>query len=166
MIENLPSILYVFVTSIAIVGWLVLILFPRSAWSNFWFAGMIIPLVLSLIYAGALLIFWFNPPVASVSQFFKLSGVYAMFTNHGLLLVFWTNILTMDLVAGAWMARKAAQIRMPYLFLFPCLMLTFMFAGFGFALFSIVAAIGAGWGEIAKFEGQPPTNTVPTAARA
>jgi len=69
-------------------------------------------------------------------------------------------------VAGAWMARKAAQIRMPYLFLFPCLILTFMFAGFGFALFSIIAAIGAGWGEIAKFEGQPPTNTVPTAARA
>jgi len=63
------------------------------------------------------------------------------------------------------MARKAAQIRMPYVYLLPCLVMTFVFAGVGFTLFTIVTAIGKRWSEIAKFEAQPPTNTSPVAAR-
>lgn len=165
MIEKLPYILYCVVTALAVIGWLSLILFPRSPWSNFWLSGLVIPLLLSLVYMSMLLIFWFNPPGAAFSQFFTLKGVYQMFGNHGLLLVAWINILCMDLVVGAWMARKAAQIRMPHLYLLPCLVMTFVFAGFGFALFTIIAAIGRGWSEIAKFEGQPPTNSAPLAAR-
>jgi hypothetical protein len=65
----------------------------------------------------------------------------------------------------AWIARKAAQIRMPYVYLLPCLLIGFFFIGFGFALFAIIAAIGGGWSVIARFEAQPPTNTEPAAAR-
>jgi hypothetical protein len=63
------------------------------------------------------------------------------------------------------MARKASQIHMPYIYLLPCLVVTFVFVGFGFSLFALFVTIGKGWSEVAKFEGVPPTNTSPVAVR-
>ena len=165
MIEQLPHYLYFAVMAVVVIGWLALILFPRASWANFWFSGLIVPLLLCFVYMFLLLTFWYRPPVASISEFYTLEGVYTMFGNHGLHLVAWINIIAMDLVVGAWMARKAAQICMPYVYLLPCLVLTFVFAGFGFALFALMAALGGGWSKIANFEGQPPTNTAPVAVR-
>jgi hypothetical protein len=165
MIQSLPNNLYFVVMALAVIGWLALIFFPHRTWANYWFSGLTIPLVLSLIYIYLLIAYWFQPPAANLFQFMTLRGVYAMFGNNGLLLVAWINIVAMDLVVGAWMTRKATQIRMPYVWLLPCLILTFVFAGFGFTLFSIVTAIGGGWTEMAKFEGQPPIDVSPVFAR-
>lgn len=165
MIQNLPHVLYFVVMALGVIGWLALIFFPRKSWSNFWFSGLVIPLLLSFLYMYLLLTFWFQPPTARLTQFITLEGVYAMFGNSGLLLVAWINIIAMDLVVGAWMTRKAAQIRMPYIYLLPCLIMTFVFAGFGFSMFAIIAASGNGWPEMAKFEGQPPINASPVFAR-
>lgn len=162
--ERLPYDLYFVVTGLALVGWLALIVFPRQPWANFWLTGLVIPLLLALAYMALLLIFWFGPPAATFSQFRTLNGVFQMFSNPGLLLVAWINILAMDLVAGAWMTRKAAQLRMPYLYLLPCLIMTFIFAGFGFALFSIAVGVYGRWSDIARFEGQPAINSAPVAA--
>ena len=165
-IDKLPDYLYFVVMGLAAVGWLGLILFPRQRLTNFWLAGLFIPLALCLLYMYLLLTFWFRDPPANIFQFVNLDGVAAMFRNKGLLLVAWINLIMMDLVGGAWMTRKAAQIRMPYVYLLPCLIMTFVFAGFGFTLFAIMASVGGGgWPQIAKFEGQPPYNTAPVFAR-
>jgi len=163
MIDQLPNKLFFVVMALAVVGWLALILRPRDRWANYWFSGIAVPLLLCFIYMFLLLTFWFRAPSATFSEFFTLEGIYRMFENRGLLLVAWINIIAMDLVVGSWMARKAAQIYMPNVYLRPCLVLTFVFAGFGFALFSAVTAVGGGWSTIAKFEGQPPVNTSPEA---
>jgi hypothetical protein len=165
VIDRLPHYLFFVVMTLDVLGWSALVLFPRRPWANFWFSGLVIPLMLYCFYMYLLVTFWFRPPAAVFSQFFTLEGVYAMFGNSGLLLVGWLNLITTDLVAGAWMARKAAQIRMPYVYLLPCLVVTAIFAGFGFTLFAIFVAIGRGWSEIAKFEDAPPTNTDPVAVR-
>jgi ABA DEFICIENT 4-like len=165
MLDSLPQVLYFVVMGIDLIGWLALMFFPRRSWANFWFAGVVIPLFLCLFYMYLLLTFWFYPPAARFTEFITLDGVYEMFGNRGLLLVGWINLITMDLVVGAWMTRKAAQIRMPYVYLLPCLIVTFVFAGFGFTLFTVLVAIGGGWHEIEKFEGQPPVNVAPVMAR-
>ena len=165
MIDQLPHTLYFFVMGLDVIGWLALLLFPRRFFVNFWLSGLIIPLVLYFCYMFLLVTFWFRPPAARFSQFLTLEGDYAMFANSGLLLVAWLNLITTDLVVGSWMARKAAQIRMPYLYLLPCLIMTGIFCGFGFTMFTIVTAIGGGWSKIAKFESQPPTNISPVAVR-
>lgn len=164
MIDKLPHYLFFVAMGLVAIGWLALILFPRRFFVNFWFSGLIIPLVLYGFYMYLLVTFWFRDPAGRFSQFLVLEGVYLMFKNPGLLLVAWLNLITTDLVVGAWMTRKAAQIRMPYLYLLPCLIVTFVFAGFGFTLFAIITAIGGGWSQIGKFEGQPPTNISPVAA--
>ena len=125
----------------------------------------VLPLALCLIYMYLVPTFWFRDPTASLLQFLSLEGISNMLRNRGMLLVAWTDLVIMDLVGAAWMTRKAAQIRMPYIYLLPCLLVGFVFIGYGFMLFAIIAAIGGGWSRIAEFEAQPPTNTVPAAAR-
>lgn len=164
-IDRLPHRLYPIVMGLDVIAWLALMIFPRRRFVNFWFSGLVIPLILYFVYMYLLLTFWFRPPAASFSQFFTLEGDYEMFANRGLLLVAWLNLMTTDLVVGSWMARKAAQIRMPYLYLLPCLFWTAVFVGFGFTLFTIITAIGGGWSQIAKFESPPPTNTDPVPVR-
>lgn len=164
-IDSLPNILYYVVMGLSTIGWLGLIFFPRWRLTNFWLGGLVIPLALCLIYMFLVLTFWFRDPPASILQFLSLEGISQMFRNRGVLLVAWTDLVIMDLVGAAWMTRKAAQIRMPYIYLLPCLLVGFFFIGFGFALFAIIAAIGGGWPVIASFEAQPPTNTIPEAAR-
>lgn len=152
-------VLYYVVTVITLIGWAALIFFPRRPWANFWFSGVVVPLTLSLIYIYLLLTFWFLQPQGRFVDFLSLQGVYKMFANSGLLLVAWINLSAMDLVAGAWMTRKAMQTRMPYVYLLPCLILTYIFVGFGFTVFVVVASFGSRWGNIAQFENVAPTNS-------
>jgi hypothetical protein len=166
MIDQLPHFLYFVIMGLSTIGWLALIFFPRRNWANFWFAGLIIPLVLCLIYMYLLVAFWARNPPATFTEFLTLEGVSAMFRNLGLLEVGWINLISMDLVVGAWMARKAAQIGMPSIRLLPCLIVTFVFAGFGFTLFAIMVGVGRGWSEILKFEAAPPIEYAPAVVRA
>lgn len=162
---SLPPILYWVVTIIALTGWGALIFFPRRHWANFWFAGIGIPLTLCLFYMYLLLTFWFLNPPGRITEFFTLQGVSDMFENHGLLLVAWINLTAMDLVVGAWMARRAAQTKMPYVYLLPCLIMTYVFVGFGFTAFCIVASFGGRWGYISKIEDVPQTDSDPFGTR-
>jgi len=156
--------LYYIVTIIAVVGWVQLIFWPRRHWANFWFAGVVIPLVLSLFFCAFIIMYWLQPPQGSRDELKSLEGIYAMFGNHGLLLAAWTHLLAMDLVVGAWMARKAAQMHMPYVYLLPCLLLTFSFAGFGFVLFAVAMSFGERWFYIARVEQVRPIPRVSFAA--
>lgn len=162
---QIPPILFYVVTGIALIGWLALIFWPTRTWSNFWLAGVIVPQLLCLIYIYAFLTFWFLKPPGELRGYLSLAGVYRLFGNSGLLLVGWTNLIAMDLVAGAWMTRKAQQVGMPYVYLLPCLLMTFVFAGFGFTMFVIATSMGARWRALEAFEGPRPTASTPVAVK-
>lgn len=163
--EGLPCYLYLVVTGIAAVGWLVLIIFSRRPWANFWFSGVIVPLVLCGFYMYMLITFWWGPPPAHLTQFLTFQGTRKMLSNDGLFLVAWINILAMDLVVGSWMARKAAEVKMPQVYLIPCLIVTYIFAGFGFPMFAMALAFGKQWGLVAEVEDVRPTDSYPVSAR-
>ena len=156
----IPPVLYYFVIGIAFIGWGALIFFSRRHWANFWFAGVGVPLVLSMFYIYLLIVFWFQPAPAELSEFLSLGGDRGMFRNDGLLLVAIINVLSMNLFAGAWMARRAAQTHMPAVYLIPCLLSTVVFAGIGFTLFCVAMALGERWGAIAKLEKKAPLKRV------
>lgn len=159
----LPDI-FLAVSVIAASGWLALFFFPRRLWANLWFAGVIVPLILSLFYVYLMLTFWFLPPQGEVSGFFSLNGSNELFENDGLQLAAWTDILLLSLIAGAWMARKAMQVRMPYVYLLPCLLLMLAAPGFGFILFCVVASFGSRWSAIASVENIAPSDSAPVSA--
>jgi hypothetical protein len=162
---ELPRNWFYVVMAVDIAGWLVLLLFPRRPWANFWIAGLIVPLVLSLISIFFLIAFFLVPPALKFESYRSLDAVYAMFANRGLLLVAWTNLAIMDLAVAAWMVRMAARVKIPYALVLPCLLLTFIFAGFGFTLFAALAGVGGRWNAIAKAEGIQPTDSDPVDAQ-
>ena len=51
---------------------------------------------------------------------------------------------------------KRTQTRMPYIYLLPCLIFTFAFAGLGFVLFCVAMSFGERWGAIAAIERVKP----------
>ena len=121
-------------------------------------------LLLSLFYMYVVLTFWFLPRRGMLTDFLTLPGVYRLFSNSGLLLSGWIDLIAMDLVVGAWMTRKAVQTDMPRFLLIPCLVLTFIFAGFGFPAFAIAAAIAGRWSGISDVEQVPAVESQPVVA--
>ena len=63
-----------------------------------------------------------------------------MFANRGLLLVGWLDILAMDLVGGAWQARRAERTNMPYILLLLCLLTTVANAPIGMVFYFVIEA--------------------------
>jgi predicted exporter len=188
-----PPRLFMISFIITVVGYLVLIIFPRQSWANFWFSGIIAPALLGALYSVVLLVCFFAPDprqmqelpcvtaqalakgdatykcdvtiVSNPQDFFSLSGLRRLFLKDGLLLAGFLDIILLSLAVAAWMARKAMQIRMPYVYLLPCLILTLGVPGTGVVLFVILSGLGGRLAQMARFEGQPPTNTMPVFAR-
>jgi hypothetical protein len=152
--------------AIAGTGWAALIVFPRRPWANFWFAGVIVPLILGIFYTLVMLLSWNEPPAGDPLNFFSHPGLMRLFTNSGLRLAAWIDLLVMPLMAGAWMTRRAAQVKIPYIYLLFCLIATLAVPGTGVVLFVIVASIGNRMNSMATFEGVPPVDCEPVAATA
>ncbi len=163
--DIVPARIYTVSFIITVVAYLVLIIFPRQSWANFWFSGVVVPVLLGVIYTFVLFIYFFQPPVSNPFDFFSLVGLRHLFLKDGLLLACFLDLLLAPLIAAAWMTRKAAQIRMPYVFLLPCIVLTLGVPGTGVVVFFMLAAIRGRLSEIPRFDGQPPTNTAPVFAR-
>ena len=159
----LPTV-FTIVMAVSATGWLALFFFPRRQWANLWFAGVAVPAVLGIVYMFVMLVFWFQPPDAAPRDFLSLEGAQRLFRNPGLLVAAWTDIALLSIMVGAWMARKAMQVRMPYVYLLPCLILTWTLPGVGVVLFFVVASFGGRWGYIAQYEGLPPTESAPISA--
>lgn len=156
------ELLFYVTSALAGIGWAALILFPRRPWANFWLAGVIIPTILGLMYTVTLLTSWNAPPFPGHPQdFFSLFGLRRLFRNDGLLLSGWIDLKVMPLVAGAWMARRAAQLRVPYVYLLLAMLATIAVPGTGFAVFVLVVGLGGRWNNMAAVEGIPPTDSLP-----
>jgi Domain of unknown function (DUF4281) len=188
---DVPPRLYTISFILTVVGFLVLIIFPRQSWANFWFSGIIVPALLGALYSGVLLVGFFSQDanqyqsmpcesiheyadgskkcdvtkVSNPKDFLSLDGLRHLFLKDLLLLAGFLDIVLLSLIAAAWMTRKAAQIRMPYIYLLPCLIMTLGVPGTGVVLFAVLAGLGGRLSQMARFEGQPPTNTMPVFAR-
>ena len=191
---TVPARLYTISFILTVVGFLVLIIFPRQSWANFWFSGIIVPALLGALYSVVLLVGFFASDakqfqsipcarvheitdgskypcdtstleVANPKDFLSLDGLRHLFLKDSLLLAGFLDIILLSLIAAAWMTRKAAQIRLPYIYLLPCLILTLGVPGTGVVVFTILAALKGRLAQMARFEGQPPTNTMPVFAR-
>ena len=134
-----PDTLFALSGPLAMLGWAALLLSPLAPRPALMIAGTVIPLVLSVAYAGLILAFWSG----SDGGFGSLADVAALFANPWLLLAGWLHYLCFDLFVGAWITRTARAEGVPHGFVIPCLLLTFLFgpAGyFGFCVLRLVRA--------------------------
>jgi hypothetical protein len=133
------DMLFQIASSLAVTGWLVLAcswLVPTWAERV---AGLVVPVLLSIAYAGLVLAFWSRAP----GGFGTLDEVMALFTSPEIALAGWIHYLAFDLFVGAWEVRTARREGIAFLLVLPCLALTFLFGPAGFLVFSMLRAARA-----------------------
>ncbi|MEM6267141.1 MAG: ABA4-like family protein [Pseudomonadota bacterium] len=121
----------------AMIGWLILVFLPRR-WS--WLTAIprfVIPLGLSLLYAGLAMTHFFTVEGGGYSS---LDQVAALLGKREMLLAGWVHYLAFDLFIGGWIAVEADKVGINRLIQAPILLLTFMFGPIGLALFLLMRA--------------------------
>jgi hypothetical protein len=122
--------------------------------------------VLGIIYAFMMILYWFQPPCpGNLIDFLLPEGLSRLFKNPGLRTAGFIDLLAFPLIAGAWMARRAVQIRMPYIYLAISMLLTITVPGTGFVVFLLAVAIKGRLRDLAGFEGVPPIDSPEVAVR-
>jgi hypothetical protein len=124
---------------LAIAGWAGLILLPGRRWVTAGIAGLIIPVLLSVAYAGLVAAYW----AGAEGSFSSLAGVATLFQTPGLLLAGWLHYLAFDLFIGAWQVRTAQAEAIRHLIIVPALVLTCLFGPVGLLLFLAIRAMNA-----------------------
>lgn len=132
-----PDTLFPFANMTAIAGWVALLASPFIPRLSDVIASAIIPLLLSVAYAGLILAFWSG----AEGGFDTLINVELLFETREMLLAGWLHYLAFDLFVGAWIARTARAEGVSFILVVPCLALTFMFGPVGFLLFSAIRAV-------------------------
>ena len=134
MINNLLSLLtfdniYLIANWSVIPFWLLLVILPNHQITNFFVQSVIVPLLLAAGYAYLSYNIYLNGNILDGFELYSgLDGLYSMFSNEALLLIFWLHFLAISLFTGAWIVRDSRKCLMPKMFAIPSLVLTY-FAG-------------------------------------
>ena len=133
-----PDSIFQTCSTIAMAGWLVLLVIS-PLWSSFdkFLIGIIITLF-AIVYAW--LIFQVFTP-GDFEKFGSLNGVMELFTNKAAVTAGWVHYLAFDLLTGIWIKKNAQKYNIQHLILIPCLLLTFMLGPAGLLLYLLVRSI-------------------------
>ena len=141
MINNLLSILtfeniYLIANWGVIPFWLLLIILPNNQITNFFLQSIIIPLLLATGYAYLSYNIYLNGNIfAGFELYSGLDGLYTMFSNEALLLIFWLHFLAISLFAGAWIVRDSKRYFIPKIITIPSLLLTYFTGPIGLVFY-------------------------------
>ena len=133
-----PDSIFQTCSTIAMVGWIVLLIISPF-WSSFdkFLIGTIITL-LAIVYAW--LIFQVFSP-GDFEKFGSLNGVMELFTDKTAVTAGWVHYLAFDLLTGIWIKKNAQKYNIHHLILIPCLLFTFMLGPIGLLLYLLVRSI-------------------------
>jgi hypothetical protein len=126
-----PERLFSLASTVALVGWVILVFLPRRWNAIFFIPHYLIPFALALLYTGLI----FTNFSGAEGGFGSLSDVRLLFSKDEVLLAGWLHYLAFDLFIGAWIARQADAIGLPRLLQAPILVATFMVGPVGLVLF-------------------------------
>jgi len=134
MINNLISFLtyeniYLIANWGVIPFWLLLIFLPNHQLTNFCTQSVIAPLLLAVGYAYLSYAIYLEGNILDGFELYNgLDGLYSMFANEALLLIFWLHFLAISLFAGSWIVRDSKRYFIPRVITIPSVILTY-FAG-------------------------------------
>ena len=121
--------IYLFANWGVIPFWLLLIIFPNNGITNFFAQSIIAPLLLATAYGYLSYNLYLDNNIFSGFELYRgLDGLYSMFANEILLLIFWLHFLAISLFAGAWIVRDSRKYFIPKIITIPSLVITY-FAG-------------------------------------
>ena len=129
-----PDTIFQLCNSIAMAGWVILIVLPIWDASDKFIIGIIVTLF-AVIYTYYIVT---NLSAIDMKSFGSLKGVTALFTNPLAVLIGWVHYLAFDLMVGIWIKKNAQKFGISHWLVIPCLLLTFMFGPIGLLLFLLI----------------------------
>ena len=119
--------------------WLLLILAPNHGLTNFLAQSVIAPLLLATGYSYLSYNLYLEKNVFDGFELYSgLDGLYSMFSNEILLLIFWLHFLAISLFAGAWIIRDARKYLIPKIITIPSLVLTYFSGPVGIVIYWLI----------------------------
>ncbi len=131
--------LYSIINSIAFIGWIFLIFFPKKRWTFAIVANGGISAILALFYIYFIVGSFTGE--ATGGDFNSLAGLKALFQSDIALLAGWAHYLAFDLFIGAWITFNAQRLSLTHWKIVPCLIFTFMLGPVGWLLYFMVRAV-------------------------
>ena len=141
MLNNLLPLLtieniYLFANWGVIPFWLLLIFFPNYQITNFFVQSIIAPLLLGAGYAYLSYTVFIDGNIFDGFELYNgIDGLYSMFANETLLLIFWLHFLSISLFVGAWIVRDSKRFFIPKIVTIPSLILTYFSGPIGLAVY-------------------------------
>ena len=133
-----PDSIFQTCSTIALVGWLLLIV-ASPFWAPFdkFIIGIIITLF-AIVYAW-LIAQSFSP--GDFEKFGSLNGVLELFTNKTTVTAGWIHYLAFDLLTGIWIKKNSLKYNISHWLIIPCLFFTFMLGPVGLLLYLLIRTI-------------------------
>ncbi len=116
--------------------WLLLIFIPNHQLTNFLTQSIIIPILLAAGYVYLSYIVYKEGNIFEGFELYSgLDGLYSMFANEVLLLIFWLHFLAISLFAGSWIVRDSKRYFIPKVITIPSLILTYFTGPIGLVVY-------------------------------
>ena len=116
--------------------WLLLIIFPNRGITNFFAQSIVAPLLLASGYVYLAYKLFLDGNIFDGFELYNgIDGLYAMFANENLLLIFWLHFLAISLFAGAWVVRDSRKYFIPKIITIPSLILTYFSGPLGLVIY-------------------------------
>ena len=116
--------------------WLLLIFFPHNKITSFLTQSIISPLLLAIGYVYLSYTIYLEGNILDGFELYNgLDGLYSMFANEALLLIFWLHFLAVSLFAGSWIVRDGRKYFIPRIILIPSLILTYFSGPIGLVIY-------------------------------
>ena len=129
-----PSVLFKITNTIALLGWIImLVLHHRPLMYQLVFGGIIT--LLSICYA-AVIVWSFSEP-AGGGDFSSLEGVMTLFTKPKAVLAGWIHYLAFDMTVGLLIVYHSVKLGIKRWIIIPCQFFTFMFGPVGLLLYVV-----------------------------
>ena len=141
MINNLLSLInseniYLLANWGVIPFWIMLIIFPNHSLTNFFVQSILVPLLLAIAYGYLSYNLYLEENIFDGFELYSgLDGLYSMFANETLLLVFWLHFLAISLFAGSWLVRDSKKYLVPKIITIPSLILTYFTGPVGIVIY-------------------------------
>ena len=141
MINNLLSFLtnenIFLITNWGVIPfWFLLILAPNNQLTNFLAQSIIVPMLLACGYVYLSYTIYLEGNIFDGFELYSgLNGLYSMFANESLLLIFWLHFLAISLFVGTWIVRDSKRHLVPKVITIPSLILTYFTGPIGLVIY-------------------------------
>ncbi len=116
--------------------WLLLIIAPYNQLTTFFAQSIIVPVLLAIGYSYLSYNLYLDKSIFDGFELYSgLEGLYSMFANETLLLIFWLHFLAISLFIGAWIVRDAKRYLIPKIIIIPSLILTYFTGPVGLVIY-------------------------------